>query len=63
MNFDANGNEIRVGDVVLDGDGYAARVTRVDNGTAFLDYSEFPDDVPAEATEWETESLELTEQG
>jgi len=50
--------EIKVGTIVLDMDGYQAEVTAIENGIATLDYSEFDGDVPAEATEWPVEDLE-----
>jgi len=55
----------KVGDVVLDGDGYEAKITEIDPSSfvATLDYSDFPADVPAEANEWTLEDLELADEG
>lgn len=54
----------KVGDKVLDGDLYEARVVAIDPSSyeATLDYSEFPADVPAESTEWTLEDLTLADE-
>ncbi|MEV6531026.1 hypothetical protein AB0M86_15720 [Streptomyces sp. NPDC051639] len=50
--------KVKVGRVVFDLDLCEARVTSIVDGIATLDYSEFPSDVPPEATEYEVAELE-----
>lgn len=51
----------QVNDHVIDSDGYEARIVAIDSASlvATLDYEGFSSDVPAEATEWELDELEL----
>lgn len=53
-----------VNDTVIDADGYEARIAEIDPETlvATLDYDGFGSDVPAEATEWELDELELADE-
>ncbi|MET7828499.1 hypothetical protein ABZT23_27945 [Streptomyces sp. NPDC005386] len=53
-----NAAKVQVGRVVFDLDLYEARVTSIVEGVATLDYSEFPSDVPPEATEYDVADLE-----
>ncbi|QNJ57711.1 hypothetical protein SEA_KEANU_106 [Streptomyces phage Keanu] len=54
----------KTGDVVIDGDGYEAKIVEIDPSSfvAILDYSDFPADVPAEATDWDLEDLALADE-
>lgn len=54
----------KTGDIVIDADGYEAKIVEInpESFEATLDYSEFPSDVPAEATEWTLEDLELADE-
>ena len=53
----------QVGDVVVDQDGYEARIVSIDveSFIAELDYDGFPSDVPPEATDIELDELELAD--
>ena len=54
----------KVGDIVLDMDGYEAKIVEIDPSSfdAILDYSDFSSDVPAEDTKWALEELELADE-
>lgn len=54
----------KVGDIVIDDDGYEARITAIaaDIHEATLDYEGFPSDVPAENFVWPLDELQLADE-